>query len=113
MTYEQYWEYDPWLAVYCREAHRLKNQQTNQEMWMQGLYFREAMSVVLHNALKKKSDKEIYYPKEPFALTEKESNERKERDDRIARAVAKTKFEVWTDTLKLPTNGGETDGNND
>lgn len=102
MTYEQYWEHDPWLTKYYLEAHQIKNEQKNQEMWVQGRYFYDAVSVVMHNAFRKKSDKEANYPKEPYPLTKHEADSRQARDERMARETAKVKFEVWADTLKTP-----------
>lgn len=113
MTYEQYWEHDPWLFASYRKAHELQNKQRNQEMWMQGLYVYEALAVVLNNAFRGKSGKEMHYLKEPIPLTEEEVKERKERDARIANAEAKAKFEVWAESLKISSEGCTADGNND
>lgn len=47
MTYEQYWNADPYLAVYYRKAHELKVEERNQELWLQGLYNYKAFSAVI------------------------------------------------------------------
>lgn len=112
MTADEYWEQDPWLFQAYLKAHRLKNEQRNQEMWLQGLYTHEALAVVLHNSFKKKSDKAAHYPKEPFPLTDKEAGEREERDRRIAEEVNKAKLGAWSDRLQLPEKGGEADADN-
>ena len=43
MTYTQFWDEDPELAVFYIKAHDLKRQERNQEMWMQGLYVYKAI----------------------------------------------------------------------
>lgn len=49
MTHEQFWEGDPWLCVTYRNAHRLKTEMRNEELWLQGLYNFNAFSVALSN----------------------------------------------------------------
>lgn len=103
MTYEQYWEHEPYLVVYYRKAHKLKNSQKNQEMWLQGYYNHEAFSTAIYNSFKKKNDEAITYMKEPVALTQTEIEEREKRDRKRKMLTSKAKFEVWAETLELPT----------
>ena len=49
MSPEQYWEGDPYLAKFYFEAHKLRIEQKNQELWMQGLYIYNALNVVAAN----------------------------------------------------------------
>ncbi len=70
MTYEQFWNGDPQLAVYYRKAEELRNEKKNQEMWMQGLYVYEAIcnaSPILR-AFAKKGTKPHPYPTQPHPL---------------------------------------------
>lgn len=101
MSPEQFWDQDPWLTMAYRQAHELKNEQHNQEMWVQGLYVYEAFGVVIHNALKKKGDKPLEYPEEPFPLTIEEKERRESRDRERAMLVSKAKFEAWAGSLKI------------
>ena len=43
MTYDQYWNDDCQLVKFYRKAHKLKNEQKNQELWLQGMYIYEAL----------------------------------------------------------------------
>ena len=47
MPYELFWHGDPKLAKVYREAHELKAQEINQEMWAQGLYNYKAFKSVM------------------------------------------------------------------
>ena len=101
MSYDQFWLGDPWLVQDYYKADKIKKEFKNQEMWMQGLYYHEALSVVLHNAFKKQSESAASYPKEPFALTNEEVERRAERDNKIALSTAKAQFEALAESLRL------------
>ena len=71
MTEEQYWDKDCMLVTYYRKAEELKSNHRNQEMWLQGAYFYDAlcrMSPVLR-AFAKKGAKPLPYPSEPYPIT--------------------------------------------
>ena len=74
MTYEQFWEGDPMLCKYYREAEELRNEKKNQELWLQGMYIYEAiadLSPVLH-AFAKKGTKPQPYSDAPYPITKKQ-----------------------------------------
>ena len=60
MTYELYWDGRPELAVSYRKADVLRQKRSNNEAWLQGVYFRLAVASTL--------DKKTKYPKEPFKI---------------------------------------------
>lgn len=71
MTEEQYWDKDCMLVTYYRKAEELKTNRKNQEMWLQGAYFYDALcrvSPVLHS-FAKKGAKPLPYPSEPYPIT--------------------------------------------
>lgn len=72
MTEEQYWDKDCRLVIFYRKAEELRTSRKNQEMWLQGAYFYEALSRVspLLHAFAKKGTKPAPYLAEPFAITE-------------------------------------------
>lgn len=75
MSFEQYWEESPYLAVAFRKAFRLKRKLENEQAWLQGIYFYDAIAVCLSNAFSKPgSKKQAYFdkPLEIFQLTERE-----------------------------------------
>lgn len=79
MSYEQYWEQDPYLAIAYRKAHRLKREAENEYAWLQGIYIYDAFAVVLANAFKKRGTKDENYFERPidiFPLTAEEKEQR-------------------------------------
>ena len=85
MSPEQYWDGDPMLAKYYREADELKRSRRNQELWLQGMYIYEALCDVspVMNAFAKKGTRPSPYPDHPYPLSVKErATEKKMREDR-------------------------------
>lgn len=71
MTPEQYWDGDPMLAKYYREADAIRKKRRNEELWIQGMYIYEALcdvSPVMH-AFAKRGTKPTPYTDHPYALT--------------------------------------------
>lgn len=91
MTYEQYWEQSPYLAVAYRKAYRLKQEANNEYAWLQGLYFCNAVSVSIANAFSKRGSKAKTYFEKPidiFPLTdEKKKLIEKEEYDKMQLAM--------------------------
>ena len=84
MTEEQYWDKDCRLVIFYRKAEELRTSRKNQEMWLQGAYFYEALSRVspLLHAFAKKGTKPAPYLAEPFAITEKQAEYQQEEKDK-------------------------------
>ena len=83
MSYAEYWDGDPHLAVAYRKAYKLKRQYDNQMEWLQGLYFYNAISVCLENAFKNKGSSRANYIEKPidiFPLTEQEKKLREQEE---------------------------------
>lgn len=76
MTYEQYWHGPPRLVETYRELHKLKIQQRNEELWLQGLYNYDALAVCLNNTLSKRRKD---YMKEPLKLFPPTEDEQKKQ----------------------------------
>jgi hypothetical protein len=108
MTYEQYWNGDCQLVKYYRKAHELRNEQKNQELWLQGLYIYDALCAVapVFHAFAKPGTRPLPYSEKPYPLTKEEAVANKEAEEKAARAVAKAKFEAWAASLKLPEHKG-------
>ena len=83
MSWEQYWDESSFLAVAYREAYRLKRKVENEQAWLQGLYFYDAISVCLANAFAKRGSKQREYMDRPidiFQLTEEEKKAREQEE---------------------------------
>ena len=84
MSHAEYWEGDPKLAQYYRKAYFLRQEEINNNAWLQGLYVYDAVSTALHNALRgmgKNPPPAKDYAKKPYDLFGKEkSPEEKARE---------------------------------
>ena len=84
MSFEQYWDEPPFLAVVYREAFRLKRELDNEQAWLAGLYVYDAFAVSLANVFAKRGAKKQQYFEKPidiFPLTEREKK-RREAEER-------------------------------
>lgn len=114
MTFEQYWDGDCCLVKYYRKAHYLRQQRLNQELWAMGAYVYEALTdvaPVLH-AFAKKGTKPTPYISEPFALTNREVKERKEREEKRRYEEQMAKVAAWRERTNalIEKKGGTQDG---
>ena len=78
MSYAEYWEGDPSLARYYRKAYRLKQDEINNNAWLQGLYIYDAVSTALFNALRgmgKSKPPAKEYAKQPYDFNNKVKTE--------------------------------------
>ena len=80
MTPHQYWEEDSTLAIAYREKSKYEAKIRNQEMWLQGAYFYNALCYAspLFNSMATDHTPKPYLS-EPFPLTEQEKREQNER----------------------------------
>ena len=78
MSYAEYWEGDPVLTQYYRKAYRIKQEERNNDAWLQGLYIYDAVSTALHNALRgmgKQKPPAKDYAKQPYDFKGKTKSE--------------------------------------
>lgn len=80
MTWTEYWDGEPEMAIAFRKAHKLRNDQKNRDAWLQGLYIYEALcdASPLFRSLVKDA-KALPYVSEPYPLNAKEQEEQKQR----------------------------------
>ena len=90
MTYELYWQGPAELVKAYREAERLRNDTRNAEMWLQGMYFYEALcdaSPIFHD-FAKRGTKPRPYPSQPYNI-----HPERKKDDGGVRAEEKKKMQ--------------------
>lgn len=83
MTYEDYWERDCTLVKAFREAHEMKKERMNEEMWLQGLYVYDSLLRVspILQAFAKGGTKPQPYIEKPYDITAKGvENTKKQRE---------------------------------
>ena len=86
MTYEQFWQGDPWMVKAFEQAHLLKQRMRNEQMWIQGAYIANAVTVAINNCLSKHKIDYLKKPLDIYPKTEAEEREevRKEKLQVIA-----------------------------
>lgn len=99
MSYREFWEMDPTLVRAYRKAKELRDDEKNQELWLQGMYIYEALCDVapILRAFGKKGQKPHKYPEKPYTISEKAR--RKEQ-----RAKDKKVFDVGLGRMKALMN---------
>ena len=78
MSYAEYWEGDPKLTRYYRKAYQIKQDEINNNAWLQGMYIYDAVSTALHNALRefgKNKPPAKDYAKQPYEFRNKVKTE--------------------------------------
>ena len=121
MTYDQFWNQDVELVKAYREADKIRRDRKNQDMWLQGAYYYEALldaSPSLRTSFSKHPPKPVPYRQQPYELyTSKEkldeSSSRKqltqqEKSDKKAKAM----MEMFMVSInkKFEKKGGEGNG---
>lgn len=120
MTYDQFWGQDVELVKAYREADKIGRDRKNQDMWLQGAYYYEALldaAPVLRLSFSKKPLKPIPYREQPFELrtgnkkpdeSGKEQLTQQEKSDKKAKAM----MEMFMVSInrKFEKKGGEGNG---
>ena len=97
MTYEQFWNDDVELVKHYRQTEEIRNERRNQELWLQGMYFYEAVcdvSPILH-AFAKKGTKPHPYSDRPYSLNEKQREKAEEEKARLNAEKGKKMLEAF------------------
>lgn len=71
----EFWDGDYTMLKYYVERHKIAVEQQNEQLWLQGAYFYEAISVALSQAFDKHSTAK--YPEKPYRLTPMSEDEQK------------------------------------
>ena len=91
MSSAEYWSGDSSLVRYYRKAYKIRQEEINNNAWLQGMYIYDAVSTALHNALRGKNTKAREYAKQPYNFDNKEKSElekAKEVETEQAKAAA-------------------------
>lgn len=90
MSYDEYWLGPPGLCSVYRQAHKLKIESKNQQLWLQGLYIYKAFAAVISGMFSKSSEGYLSEPIRITSLTEREKEEKakKSRQELVNRLSA-------------------------
>lgn len=81
MSYDEFWNGEPEMAKYYREANALRQKEKDYDLWLQGRYIYDALcavSPILH-AFAKNGTEPADYLKEPYPRTMKDFKAMQER----------------------------------
>lgn len=97
MSYAEYWEGDPSLTRYYRKAYLIKQEQFNHNAWLQGMYIYDAVSSVVYNALKKKTDPKRNYTEKPYDFNINKEKTEAEKAKEVE--IEQEKAAVWMENF--------------
>ena len=103
MSYDEFWNGDVLAVKAYRKAYELQEKRRNQELWLQGMYFYEALcdaSPLFRFSMKKGTIKPEPYPKEPYPITASDVREREEREARIKEERLKAGFAAFAERMQ-------------
>ena len=110
MTYDEFWNQDVSRVETYRKAAELRDIRHNQDLWLQGMYFYEALcdaSPLFRLSMKGGTIKPEPYAKEPYPITAAEVKERKVREARLKEERLKAEFAAFAERMRqsLPKEG--------
>lgn len=103
MSYHDFWHGDVSMVEAYRKANELREKRRNQELWLQGMYFYEALcdaSPLFRFSMKKGVVKPEPYAKEPYPITAAEVREREEREAREKELRFKAEFAAFAERMR-------------
>ena len=96
MSYDEYWNGDPFLVYDYIEADAERQIRKNQEAWLQGAYICEAVQVAIAQSFSKNRSNLPTYPDKPYDLTPafETAEEKEKREAKAAEAYMESLF-AW------------------
>lgn len=86
-----------------RKANELRDGRSNQDMWLQGRYFYDALcaaSPLFRSTMKKGMIKPEPYTKEPYPITYAELREKEEREVKAREEQLKAEFTAFVERMR-------------
>lgn len=93
MPYDLYWDGDIDAVKAYKKLDKLRQEQDNTKMWIQGLYFMEAVATVLSSGENRHT-----YPKKPYDLTggdKDEEDDESTSEEESNRQFVMAKMQEW------------------
>lgn len=101
MTVDQFYHQDVSLAIIYRQAYKIKNEQKNTQLWLQGMYIYDAISTSIYNAFCRKSGQQAAsYTSKPYSINKEQQKEDYERTVERERAKAKVWLDNWVNAYQ-------------
>lgn len=103
MSYDDFYNGDVNMVGAYRKAQELREKRNNAELWLQGMYFYEALcdaSPLFRLSLTKGIVKPEPYVKEPYPITQAEVREREEREAKAKELRMKAAFAAFAESVR-------------
>lgn len=94
MTADEYWHGDCRMLKYYFKSYKLKQEQKNQEAWLNGMYFYDALVSAMSH-LNKDKNKHRNYAEKPYDFQKK--------DEKIKVEEARARGKVWLENWVTAT----------
>jgi len=103
MSYDEFWNGDVSAVKAYRKADELRDKRRNQELWLQGRYFYDALcaaSPLYRFTMKKGLIKPEPYTTEPYPITEAELREKEQREAKAKEERLKAEFAMFVERMR-------------
>ena len=100
MSSKEYWDGDPKLVIAYRKAYRMKRKNRNYDLWLQGLYFYEALvdaSPAFRDLTKTNTPRP--YPDKPYCLDDEEKRKRAETEEEQRDLKNQAYVKAWAERV--------------
>lgn len=109
MSYEQYWDGDCCIARFYKKAFELKRDRINEQLWLQGLYIYDALCDVAPALRAMGAKPPEKYPDEPYPITDKDIELRKEKKAKERQEAMMAKAEAFASNFNKSRKKGKED----
>ena len=103
MSYDEFWNGDVSMVKAYRKANELRDRRRNQDLWLQGRYFYDALcaaSPLYRFSMKKGVIKPEPYTQEPYPVTYAELREKEEREAKAREERLKAEFTAFVERMR-------------
>lgn len=103
MSYDEFWSGDVSMVKAYRKANELRDKRNNENLWLQGRYFYDALcaaSPLYRFTMKKGMIKPEPYTKEPYPITEAELRAKEEREAKAKEERLKAEFTAFIERMR-------------
>lgn len=103
MSYDEFWNGDVSMVKAYRKANELRDKRNNENLWLQGRYFYDALcaaSPLYRFTMKKGMIKPEPYTSEPYPITESELREKQAREAKAKEERLKAEFTAFVERMR-------------
>lgn len=99
VSFDEFWNGDYTRLKFYYDAYQLMLEERNREMWLQGFYVFDAVSVAISNAFRQRGQQPSKYMEKPIRLTEMSEIEKEQEAEKTLESF-KTQLRSLTGRLE-------------